>query len=325
MILNFVITYRVVIILLSSSLLDFIFGDPLRLPHPIVYIGKLITGLEKLLSPNSTKRDVPKGVLIFILTVIISFLIPFAVLLIIYRVNFWLGLILEIFWSFQILAARTLSIEAYKVKKYLDDGNLKEARRALSMIVGRDTSKLTEEDITKAVVETVSENTTDGIVSPLIAIAIGGAPLGFAYKAINTLDSMIGYKSEKYFYFGKASAILDDVVNYLPARLTGISMCFASALISGLSAKGAWCIMMRDHAKHASPNGGWTEAATAGALGVRLGGDATYFGVLYKKASLGDSKRNIEAGDIERATKLMWVSSIIVLILLVIIRILCYL
>lgn len=325
MILNFVIIYRVVIILLLSSVLDFIFGDPLRLPHPIVYIGKLITGLEKLLSPNSTKRDVPKGVLIFILTVIISFLIPFAVLLILYRVNFWLGLILEIFWSFQILAARTLSIEAYKVKKYLDDGNLKEARRALSMIVGRDTSQLTEEDITKAVVETVSENTTDGIVSPLIAIAIGGAPLGFAYKAVNTLDSMIGYRSEQYFYFGKASAILDDVVNYLPARLTGISMCFASALISGLSAKDAWRVMMRDHAKHASPNGGWTEGATAGALGVKLGGDATYFGVLYKKASLGDSKRTIESCDIARATKLMWISSIIVLILLVIIRMLCYL
>ncbi len=325
MILNFVIIYRVVIILLSSSLLDFIFGDPLRLPHPIVYIGKLITGLEKLLSPNSTKRDVPKGVLIFILTVIISFVIPFVILLALYRVNFYLGLILEIFWSFQILAARTLSIEAYKVKKYLDDGNLKEARRALSMIVGRDTSQLTEEDITKAVVETVSENTTDGIVSPLIAIAIGGAPLGFAYKAVNTLDSMIGYRSEQYFYFGKASAILDDVVNYLPARLTGISMCFASALISGLSAKDAWRVMMRDHAKHASPNGGWTEGATAGALGVRLGGDATYFGVLYKKASLGDPKRTIESCDIARATKLMWISSIIVLILLVIIRMLCYL
>lgn len=325
MILNFVITYRIVIILLSSSLLDFIFGDPLKLPHPIVYIGKLITGLEKLLSPDSTENDVPKGILIFILTVIISYIIPFVVLLILYRINFWLGLILEIFWSFQILAARTLSTEAYKVKKYLDEGNLKEARRALSMIVGRDTSQLTEEDITKAVVETVSENTTDGIVSPLIAIAIGGAPLGFAYKAINTLDSMIGYKSEKYFYFGKASAILDDVVNYLPARLTGISMCFASALISGLSAKGAWRVMMRDHAKHASPNGGWTEGATAGALGVRLGGDATYFGVLYKKASLGDSKKTIESSDIARGTKLMWVSSIVVLILLVIIRMLCYL
>lgn len=325
MILNFVIIYRVVIILLLSSVLDFIFGDPLKIPHPIVYIGKLISGLEKLLSPDSTKTDVPKGVLIIILTVIISFLIPFAVLLILYRVNFWLGLILEIFWSFQILAARTLSIEAYKVKKYLDDGNLKEARRALSMIVGRDTSQLTEEDITKAVVETVSENTTDGIVSPLIAIAIGGAPLGFAYKAVNTLDSMIGYRSEQYFYFGKASAILDDVVNYLPARLTGISMCFASALISGLSAKGAWRVMMRDHAKHASPNGGWTEGATAGALGVRLGGDATYFGVLYKKTSLGDPKRTIESCDIAKATKLMWISSIIVLILLVIIRMLCYL
>lgn len=324
MILNFVITYRIVIILLLSSLLDFIFGDPLKIPHPIVYIGKLISGIEKLLLPDSTKKDVTKGILIFILTVFISFIIPFVALLLLYRISFWLGLILEIFWSFQILAARTLSAEAYKVKKYLDEGNLSEARRSLSMIVGRDTSQLGEEDIIKAVIETVSENTTDGIVSPLIAIAIGGAPLGFAYKAVNTLDSMIGYKSEKYFYFGKASAILDDVVNYLPARLTGISMCFASALISGLSAKGAWRVMMRDHAKHASPNGGWTEGATAGALGVRLGGDATYFGVLYKKASLGDPKRTVESNDIVRTTRLMWASSIIILILLVIIRILCY-
>ncbi len=324
MILNFVITYRIVIILLLSSLLDFIFGDPLKIPHPIVYIGKLISGIEKLLLPDSTKRDMPKGVLIFIFTVFISFAIPFTILFFLYRISFWLGLILEIFWSFQILAARTLSAEAYKVKKYLDEGNLSEARRSLSMIVGRDTSQLGEEDIIKAVIETVSENTTDGIVSPLIAIAIGGAPLGFAYKAVNTLDSMIGYKSEKYFYFGKASAILDDVVNYLPARLTGISMCFASSLISGLSAKDAWRVMMRDHAKHASPNGGWTEGATAGALGVRLGGDATYFGVLYKKASLGDPKRTVESNDIVRTTRLMWASSIIILILLVIIRILCY-
>lgn len=324
MILNFVATYKIVIILLLSSLLDFIFGDPLKIPHPIVYIGKLIAGLEKLLSPDSTKRDMPKGVLIFILTVFISFIIPFAVLLVLYRFNFWLGLILEIFWSFQILAARTLSIEAYKVKRYLDKGDLSEARRALSMIVGRDTSQLSEEDIIKAVIETVSENTTDGIVSPIIAIAIGGAPLGFAYKAVNTLDSMIGYKSEKYFYFGKASAILDDVANYLPARLTGISMCFASALISGLSSKDAWRVMMRDNAKHASPNGGWTEGATAGALGVRLGGDATYFGVLYKKASLGDPKRTVESNDIARTTQLMWLSSIIILIFLVITRILCY-
>lgn len=324
MILNFVITYRIVIILLLSSLLDFIFGDPLKIPHPIVYIGKLISGIEKLLLPDSTKKDVTKGILIFILTVFISFIIPFVALLLLYRISFWLGLILEIFWSFQILAARTLSAEAYKVKKYLDEGNLSEARRSLSMIVGRDTSQLGEEDIIKAVIETVSENTTDGIVSPLIAIAIGGAPLGFAYKAVNTLDSMIGYKSEKYFYFGKASAILDDVVNYLPARLTGISMCFASSLISGLSAKDAWRVMMRDHAKHASPNGGWTEGATAGALGVRLGGDATYFGVLYKKASLGDPKRTVKSNDIVRTTQLMWASSIIILILLVIIRILCY-
>lgn len=324
MILNFVITYRIVIILLLSSLLDFIFGDPLKIPHPVVYIGKLISGIEKLLLPDSTKKDVTKGILIFILTVFITFIIPFVALFLLYRISFWLGLILEIFWVFQILAARTLSAEAYKVKKYLDEGNLSEARRALSMIVGRDTSQLGEEDIIKAVIETVSENTTDGIVSPLIAIAIGGAPLGFAYKAVNTLDSMIGYKSEKYFYFGKASAILDDVVNYLPARLTGISMCFASSLISGLSAKDAWRVMMRDHAKHASPNGGWTEGATAGALGVRLGGDATYFGVLYKKASLGDPKRTVKSNDIVRTTQLMWASSIIILILLVIIRILCY-
>ena len=324
MILNFVITYRIVIILLLSSLLDFFLGDPLKIPHPVVYIGKLISGIEKLLLPDSTKRDMPKGVLIFIFTVFISFAIPFTILFFLHRISFWLGLILEIFWVFQILAARTLSAEAYKVKKYLDEGNLSEARRALSMIVGRDTSQLGEEDIIKAVIETVSENTTDGIVSPLIAIAIGGAPLGFAYKAVNTLDSMIGYKSEKYFYFGKASAILDDVVNYLPARLTGISMCFASSLISGLSAKDAWRVMMRDHAKHASPNGGWTEGATAGALGVRLGGDATYFGVLYKKASLGDPKRTVESNDIVRTTRLMWASSIIILILLVIIRILCY-
>ncbi len=315
-----IVAYRIVIILILSSVLDFFFGDPRWLPHPIIYMGKLISFLEKVLKPDCSKKDIPKGTLLWFITVGLSFVIPLGILIIVYKINFYLGLALEVFWCFQIFAARTLAREANKVKKILDEGDIEEARKALSMIVGRDTASLSKEDITKAVVETVSENTTDGVISPLIAIAIGGAPLGFFYKAINTLDSMVGYKSKKYFFFGKVSAIMDDIANYIPARITGFLMVIAAYLMPGLSGGNSLKIMIRDHGKHASPNGGWTEGATAGALGVNLGGSAYYFGVLHEKASLGDDIRTIETGDIKTTTGLLWLSSFFLLIIVVSVR-----
>lgn len=315
-----IILYRVVIILVLSSVLDFILGDPKWIPHPIVFIGRLISRLEAMLGPDGSSRDVMKGAFLWLITVSLSFGLPYAILFFTYRANSYFCLILETFWCFQILAGRTLAREAFKIKVILDEGSIIEARQALSMIVGRDTSSLSREEITKAVVETVSENTTDGVVSPLIAIAIGGAPLGFLYKAINTLDSMVGYKNEKYFYFGKISAVFDDVANYIPARITGFLMVISSYIIPGLSGKGAFKLMLRDHGKHASPNGGWTEGAAAGALGVSLGGGAYYFGVYQEKAVLGDDIRTIETQDIERTTRLMWLSSLLLLALVISLR-----
>lgn len=316
-----IVAYRIVIILVLSSFFDLILGDPKWLPHPIVYIGKLISFLEKVLKPDGSRKDILKGVLLWLVTVGISFGVPLCILYITYRINFYAGLILEVFWCFQILAGRTLAEEALNIKTILDNGNVNEARKSLSMIVGRDTSSLSEEDIIKAVVETVSENTTDGVISPLIAIALGGAPLGFFYKAVNTMDSMIGYKSKKYFYFGKVSAILDDIANYLPARITGFLIVVGAYIFPNLSGENAFKMMMRDHGKHASPNGGWTEGAAAGALGICLGGNAWYFGVLHEKAELGDSTRLPETEDINSASNLMWLSSFLLLLIAIFIRI----
>lgn len=316
-----IILYRIIIILLASSLLDFIFGDPRILPHPIIYIGKLISKLEKVLNIKlDNKSSIIRGGILWVITVFTAFIVPATLLIGLYNLNFYAGLLLEVFWCFQILAGRTLALEAKKVKQIIETGTIDDARKALSMIVGRDTSSLNREEITKAVIETVSENTTDGVVSPLIAIAIGGAPLGFLYKGINTLDSMVGYKNEKYLYFGRVSAIIDDVANYIPARITGISMVIASVFQKNMSTLNAVKILVRDRKKHASPNGGWTEATTAGALGIQLGGDASYFGVIHKKASLGDQIRKPVMKDIDRTCVLMWTASGIILIALVGIR-----
>lgn len=315
---------EIVICTVVAYILDGLFGDPSFIQHPIIYIGKLISSLEYVIReslPKSPRGELIGGTILWIMTVSISFLIPFTILGTLWHYSKIACLILNTFWSFQILASRTLEVEALKVKAAVDSGNIETARKALSMIVGRDTSQLDKEAITKAVIETVSENTTDGVTSPLIYLLIGGAPLGFLYKGVNTLDSMVGYKSEKHIYFGKTSAILDDVFNYIPARITGIFMCMVS-FIAGLDYKNAWKMMMRDHKKHASPNGGWTEAATAGALRISLGGDAVYFGKLHKKASLGDSIEPITSSKINDTCKLMWYTGIAVLLTTIIIKLL---
>ena len=226
----------------------------------------------------------------------------------------WLGLAVQMFWCGQALAAKGLAQESMNVHKELVKGDLPAARKAVSRIVGRDTQNLTAEGVTKAAVETVAENASDGVIAPLLYMLIGGAPLALTYKAINTMDSMLGYKNEKYLYFGRIPAKLDDAANYLPSRLAGLLWCAAAAL-TGNSAKGAWRIWRRDRRNHASPNSAQTESACAGALGVQLAGPAYYFGEYYPKPTIGDAMRPIEPEDIRRANKMMYAESLLALLL----------
>ena len=306
-------------------LLDCIFGDPAWMYHPIRVIGNLISvlekGLRKLLcsripaseQEKKNRREVLAGGILWILTVSLSFLVPAVLLFAAGKVHPAVRFLLETFWCYQIFAARCLVGESKKVYQKLKEDDLPGARRAVSMIVGRDTENLTAEGVTKAAVETVAENTSDGVTAPLLFLLIGGAPLGFLYKAVNTMDSMLGYKNEKYLYFGRIPAKMDDVFNYIPARLTAWFMIVA-AFLTGMDGKNAWKIYLRDKRKHASPNSAQSEAVCAGALDVQLAGDAVYFGKVYKKDYIGDAIRKIEPEDILRAGKLMYMTTILMMV-----------
>lgn len=303
-------------------LLDLLFGDPRWLYHPVRVIGNGISLLEKGLRkifPKTKAGERMGGAILVILIVTFSAGIPCLILLAAYRYKIWLGFVLESFMCYQLLATRSLRDESKKVYDALKEGNLEKSRYAVSMIVGRDTQNLTEEGVTKAAVETVAENTSDGIIAPLFYMMIGGAVLGFAYKAVNTMDSMVGYKNERYQYFGTAAARLDDVLNYIPARLSAWIMILASCL-AGLNGKNAAKIYRRDRSKHASPNSAHTEAVMAGALEIQLAGDAWYFGKLHKKPFIGDPIRKIEIEDIPRSHKLMYTTAVLSVILFGIIR-----
>lgn len=288
-------------------------------------IGNLISvlekGLRKLLCsriPASEQekkniREVLAGGILWILTVSLSFLVPAVLLFAAGKVHPAVRFLLETFWCYQIFAARCLVGESRKVYQKLKEDDLPGARKAVSMIVGRDTENLTVEGVTKAAVETVAENTSDGVTAPLLFLLIGGAPLGFLYKAVNTMDSMLGYKNEKYLYFGRIPAKMDDVFNYIPARLTAWFMIVA-AFLTGMDGENAWKIYLRDKRKHASPNSAQSEAVCAGALDVQLAGDAVYFGKVYKKDYIGDAIRKIEPEDILRAGKLMYMTTILMMV-----------
>lgn len=302
---------------IAGFLLDFLFGDPVWLYHPVRVIGNVISFGEKImrrLFPKTPGGELAAGTVLWFLTAGLSFLIPSAVLLGAQMIHPALRFLVESFWCYQILAARCLVKESGKVYDRLKENNLPGARKAVSMIVGRDTENLTYEGVTKAAVETVAENTSDGVTAPLLFLLLGGAPLGFLYKAVNTMDSMLGYKNEKYLYFGRFPARMDDVFNYIPSRTTALFM-IAAAFLTGMDGKNAWKIYLRDRRKHASPNAAQTEAVCAGALRVRLAGDAVYFGKLYKKEYLGDSLRPIEAEDIRRAGRLMYVTAVLMLLI----------
>ena len=296
---------------LGGFVLDALLGDPAWLPHPVVYMGRAISRLEKFLRPRLPKT--PQGELLG--GAIVAFCLPVGTFLLTglvcwgaARLHPLLGLAVQMFWCGQALAARGLVQESTNVYKELKKPDLPGARKAVSRIVGRDTAELTAEGVTKAAVETVAENASDGVIAPLLYMLIGGAPLALTYKAINTMDSMLGYKNEKYLYFGRVPAKLDDVANYIPSRLAAL-LWVAAAAFTRNDAKGAWKIWRRDRRNHASPNSAQTESACAGALGVQLAGPAYYFGQYYPKLTIGDALRPIEPEDILRANRMMYVAS----------------
>ena len=297
--------------------IDLIVGDPHGFPHPVVGIGRLISLLERLFRrrlPKTKGGEIAAGACIWVLTVLISAWLPAALLYGAQKLSVWLRLALESVMCWQILATKSLRDESMKVFSALRGGTLNEARQAVSMIVGRDTAQLDEKGVARAAVETVAENTSDGVIAPLLFLALGGAPLGFFYKAVNTMDSMLGYVEMPYKNIGLIPAKLDDVFNFIPARLSAFLMLAAGALLR-LDVKNGWRIFRRDRYRHASPNSAQTESVCAGLLGLRLAGDAWYHGVLHRKAFIGDAVREIETDDIPRACRLMTVTALLALVL----------
>ena len=300
-----------------AFLLDSVCGDPVWLYHPIRIIGKWISFMEKCLRrcfPAGKRGEQAAGVFLLISVVVPSFFLPKGLIYLAEKFHPWAAFILEVFWMYQILAMKCLKSEALKVYDALVRHDIAAGRQRLSWLVGRDTANLSEEEIVKATVETVAENTTDGVIAPMLFMAIGGAPLGFAYKAVNTLDSMVGYRNDTYRYLGTASARTDDAVNFIPARLSGLLMILAAVFCS-YDGAGAWKCFVRDRNRHLSPNSAQTESACAGALGIQLGGTHDYFGKPVEKPTLGDEKRKAEPEDIRRANRLMVVTSVLALAL----------
>ncbi len=294
--------------LLAGFGMDLLLGDPHGFPHPVIAVGKLISALEKLLRrlfPATRNGERLAGGILWVLVVSVSAGIPALLLWLCRSISPWLGLAAESVMCWQILAAKSLRTESMKVCRALSAGDTEGARHAVSMIVGRDTARLDRAGIARAAVETVAENTSDGVVAPMVFLAIGGAPLGFFYKAVNTMDSMLGYIEPPYRDFGFVPAKMDDVMNYLPARLSGLLMLAAGTLL-GMDARNGWRIFRRDRYNHASPNSAQTESVCAGLLGLRLAGDAWYHGALHKKPYIGDPLREVEPEDIPRACRLLY-------------------
>ncbi len=302
--------------LLIGFCIDSVIGDPHGFPHPVVAIGRLISLLERgfrRLFPKTKAGEIAAGACIWVLTVLVSTAVPAAVLWLCMRVSVWLRLFVESVMCCQVLAAKSLCDESMKVYTALQTGTLSDAQQAVSMIVGRDTKRLDEKGVARAAVETVAENTSDGVIAPLVFLCVGGAPLGFFYKAVNTMDSMLGYVEPPYKNVGLVPAKMDDVLNFLPARLAALFL-LAAGFFLRLDVKNGWKIFRRDRYKHASPNSAQTESVCAGLLGLQLAGDAWYHGVLHKKEYIGEAKREIEYADIPRTCRLMYAAAILALL-----------
>ena len=308
-----------IIAFIAGFVLDLLIGDPHFIPHPVRLIGSLISFLDKRLNSdvkyNSSENEAnltkyKRGVLLVFTVIFATFAVSVVILVAAYSINLYAGVIAEAVMTWQILATKCLRVESMRVYDALRTDGVEAGRRAVSMIVGRDTSVLDEAGVTRAAVETIAENTSDGVIAPMLYTAIGGPVLGFVYKAVNTMDSMLGYKNDKYMYFGRFAARLDDVVNFIPARISAYLM-IGAAFIGGrqFDGRNAYRIFKRDRFNHASPNSAQTESVCAGALRVQLAGDAVYFGRLVKKKYIGDRLREIEYEDIKRANRLMYITA----------------
>ena len=296
----------------AGFILDLIIGDPHFLYHPVRAIGKFVSFLEKkFMSKEKTSKDKRLyGTVTVLLVCLITACIAGGLLVASYSVNSYAGMVMETIMSWQVLALKCLGSESLKVYKVLKAKDLIKARKALSMIVGRDTENLTEEQVIKACVETVAENASDGVIAPMFYLALGGPIVGFIYKAINTMDSMIGYKDDRHIDYGRCAAKLDDAVNFIPSRLCAFMMIISCSILGkAFSVKNAWKIFRRDRFNHASPNSAQTESVMAGALCIQLAGPASYHGIIEDKHFIGDALRTIEVNDIKRANRLLYVSS----------------
>ena len=310
--------------ILIGFIMDLLIGDPHWMYHPVRLIGKLITFLEDMLRktfPKTKDGERKSGFVLVVLVCGISVFTVWGLMKLAYYLNFWCGFLLEVIMCYQLFAVRSLKDESMKVYKELAKQDLEASRKAVSMIVGRDTENLTIEGVTKATVETIAENTSDGTLAPMFYMFIGGPVLGWFYKAVNTMDSMVGYKNEKYLNFGRYAAKFDDVMNFIPARLCGWLMILASMFLK-MDWKNAKKIFVRDRFNHASPNSAQTEAVMAGALRIQLAGDAWYFGKRYEKPIIGDALRPVEIEDIPRANRLLYATAIVSLIIFSVIRLL---
>lgn len=297
--------------LLAGYAADLIFGDPRWLYHPVRLIGNLIALLEKLIRkimPVSKAGELAGGFITVVLVLLLCGIVPWVLLHLVFGLNVVAGVILEAFMCYQLLAVKSLKDESMKVYDALTDSTIEDARKAVSMIVGRDTQNLDQKGVAKAAIETVAENFSDGVIAPMFYMFIGGPVLMYIYKGINTMDSMLGYKNDRYIYFGRCAAKLDDAANFIPSRLAALLL-IAAAYIGGFNGKGAVKIFKRDRFNHASPNSAQTESAAAGALDIQLAGNAYYFGKLYEKPTMGDPVKEPEAEDIKRVNKLMYIGS----------------
>lgn len=312
---DFFIRYPTLCAILLGFILDLLWGDPQWILHPVVLIGRLISALERLLRrmfPATESGERLAGGVLWVLTCTVSTALPLLLLRLCGGVSFWLRLAAESAMCWLILAAKSLKTESMRVYDALESGDIAASRQAVSMIVGRDTAELDDAAVTRAAVETVAENTSDGVIAPLFYLALGGAPLGFLYKAVNTMDSMLGYVEKPYKDIGLVPAKMDDLFNLFPARLSALLMLAAGALL-GMDVKNGWRIFRRDRYSHASPNSAQTESVCAGLLGLRLAGDASYHGQLHKKPFIGDPLRPIEHRDIPRACRLMYGTALLAL------------
>ena len=298
-----------------AYILDLLFGDPLGKYHPVCIIGKLISFLDDRLNEefDSPGKQILKGILTVFIVILACFAFSGGIIYLCYRfAGKYVLMIFAILISDSCIALKSMKKEALNVVEALDIKGTEAGRKAVSRIVGRDTSELDDEGILKAAVESVAESTCDGVVAPLFYLLVGGPVLAFIYKAVSTMDSMLGYKNDKYLYFGRAAALLDDLFNFIPSRISALAWCLA-AFICGEDGKGAFRIWLRDRYNHESPNSAQTESACAGSLGIRLGGNAVYFGVLKEKPYIGDEKRSVQRQDVSRACRLMQETSFIVL------------